>query len=389
MKEMEGNEVNGIYTCTFRCEKGIYETSEFNSDWGAIKMDSCFNDNISIANTFSVREIELENLLINQKPDLKTIMTSISKREKDEIIGKIYRYQLSNNVLHFAKKYDTLFDERNIFLWKFLGAVFTETGATLSSVDKKHIDSVTDIKITISILCGILDDVADVHKDKELLNKMIDTIYNKQDKITDEKVAFIKEIWDFLTKELQKLPRYEEFKDIFMYDFKQFLNAFDYSCLINKNPDMICLKESENYDAHNMMVFIFNGIDLMASPDFNKEELPHLRTAFYHAQQMARIGNWLSTWKREIDQNDLGSGVFTYALTKKIVDRDDIKNLAKEEVISKIEKSDAYDFFLKSWKDNHEKLSLLKGKINSIDMDSYINGLGNVIKYHLSTEGLK
>ncbi|MCK4901780.1 MAG: hypothetical protein KAS76_00370, partial [Thermoplasmatales archaeon] len=176
---------------------------------------------------------------------------------------------------------------------------------------------------------------------------------------------------------------------IFMYDFKQFINAFEYSCLINKNPNMICLKENENYDAHNMMVFIFNGIDLMASPTFNKDELPHLRTVFWHAQKMARIGNWLSTWKRELKQNDLCSGVFTYAISKKILNENDLKYLPKEEIISKIEESDVYEFFMKSWEQNHEKLISLKGKIGSIDMDSYINGLGNVMKYHLSTGGLK
>ena len=207
--------------------------------------------------------------------------------------------------------------------------------------------------------------------------------------IKDEKVSFVKEIWEFLSEEIKKLPRYEEFKDIFMYDLKQFMNAFEYSCLINRNPKMICLKESENYDAHNMMVFIFNGMDLMASPNFDEDELPQLRTVFWHAQKMARIGNWLSTWKRELKQNDLGSGVFTYAISKKIIDENDLNILSKEEIISRIEESDVYEFFMDSWTQNHEKLNSLKGKINSIDMESYINGLRNVIKYHLSTEGLK
>ncbi|MCK4995312.1 MAG: hypothetical protein KAR55_00345 [Thermoplasmatales archaeon] len=382
-----------VSTYIARCEKGIYETSNLNADEGGAQMlDNCSNTSISIENAFTAREILLDNLLINHKPDLKSVMTNISKKEREHILEKIYGYELSKNVIYFSDKYEKYFKERNTFLWKFLGAIFTESGATLSSVDKKYFESVTDIKIIISILCGILDDVADVHKDTELLNKMVEVLNNKQNEnveIEDEKISFIKEIWDFLLKKIKKLPRYDEFKDIFMYDFKQFINAFEYSCLINKNPNMICLKENENYDAHNMMVFIFNGIDLMASPTFNKDELPHLRTVFWHAQKMARIGNWLSTWKRELKQNDLCSGVFTYAISKKILNENDLKYLPKEEIISKIEESDVYEFFMKSWEQNHEKLISLKGKIGSIDMDSYINGLGNVMKYHLSTGGLK
>lgn len=351
-----------------------------------------FNHATSFNSAFSVREFNLENILINQKSDLKSVMTNIPQKERENIIEKIKNYELSENVSYFSKEYQKLFNERNDFLWKFLGSVFTETGVTLSTVDKKYFDSVTDIKIIISILCGVLDDVADVHKDKELLNNMMNVIYKKetqQSKFKDEKVLFIKEIWSFLLKELKKLPRYKEFKDIFMYDFKQFLNTFEYSCLISKNPDMICLRESENYDAHNMMVFIFNGIDLMGSPNFDKDELPHIRTVFWHAQRMARIGNWLSTWKRELKQNDLSSGVFSYAISKKILDKNDFDNLPKEEIISRIEGSDAYNFFMDAWTQNYQELDSLKGKIKSIDIESYSNGLRNVIKYHLSTEGLK
>jgi len=392
MDDLGMNETNSMYTCIFRCEKGIYDTPSLNSESGDLMLDNYLDRTIPIGNAFTAREIQLENLLINYKSDLKPIMTKVPQKERNEILEKINKYELSENVVYFSEKYEKYFEERNAFLWKFLGAIFTETGATLSTVDKKYMDSVTDIKIIISILCGILDDVADVHKDKELLNKMMNAIYTKENLYSDckdERVCFVKEIWEFLSDEIMKLPRYEEFKDIFMYDFKQFMNAFEYSCLINKNPKMICLQESENYDAHNMMVFIFNGIDLMASPKFNEDELPHIRTVFWHAQKMARIGNWLSTWKRELKQNDLGSGVFTYAISKKILDENDLNNLSKEEIISRIEDSDVNEFFMNSWTQNYEKLNSLKGKINSIDIESYINGLRSVIKYHLSTEGLK
>lgn len=174
-----------------------------------------------------------------------------------------------------------------------------------------------------------------------------------------------------------------------MYDLKQMLNGFDYSCLVKEHPFLSNMTETENYDCHNMMVFIFNGVDLMASPKFKKEDLPHMRTAFWHAQKMARIGNWLSTWKREIDEKDFGSGVFSYAFSKKIIEINEIDDLSKEKIISRIENSDLYAHFAKDWYKNHEKLSSLKRYIKSIDMDRYVKGLEDVIQYHLATDGLK
>lgn len=312
--------------------------------------------------------------------------------DKEEIIEKISKFTLSNNVRYFVKEYEKIFTERNVFLWKFLGTLFKDSGVTLSTVDKKYVDSTTDIKIVFSILCGVLDDVADVHKDKELLTKMSEIIINgpnTNEQVKNEKIALIIKMWNYLTNELNKLPRYEEFKDIFDYDLKQFLNAFEYSCLVNENPDILNLKERENYDCHNMMVFLFNGIDLMASPEFDKEDLSHLRTAFWHAQKMARIGNWLSTWKRELKQNDIGSGVFTYAISKKILDIDDIRKFTENEIIKKIEDSDTYEHFFGTWTENYQKLKSLKNEIKSVDMDVYITGLENVIKFHMASEGLK
>ena len=104
---------------------------------------------------------------------------------------------------------------------------------------------------------------------------------------------------------------------------------------------------------------------------------------------MARIGNWLSTWKREIKEEDVCSGVLAYALSHKILELDDIKQLNEDEIIEKIEDSDAYQYFDSSWKQNYDKINGLKDTVKSVDMDKYIAGLENVFKFHMASEGLK
>ena len=389
MNRMEVDETDGIYTCTSRCEKGIYETGEFNSNWGAIKMDNYFNDNISIGNTFSVRENQLENIFNKKTPSISELFQDI---DKQEILGKISKFELSENVKHFVMEYEKAFSDRESFLWRFLGTVFKETGVTLSTVDEKYFDSTIDNKIILTILVAILDDVADIHKDGDLLAKISEVLKNDDIIIknkSDEKIILVKKLWDHITNELSKYPRYDEYKDVFNYDFNQLLNAMNYSYLVNKNPLMINIHEMENYDSHNMIVFLYNGIDLMASTKLDTEELPYLRSAFWHAQKMARIGNWLSTWKREIKENDISSGVFAYAISSKILTIQDIEKLSHEEIVSRIEKSDTYEYFFKEWTQNHKKLESLKDSVKSVNMNQYISGLENVIKYHLASEGLK
>jgi len=316
----------------------------------------------------------------------------IKNFEKQEMLERISKYTLSGDVKYFVEEYEKFFTERNVFLWKWLGPIFKESGVTLSSIDNNYADSLTDNKIILTILACILDDVADVLQDKELLSKM-SSMFNNASNVDisekNEKIILVKKIWEHLLNELNKYPRFEEFKDIFMYDLSQLINAVNYSCLVNNNPSIINIHEMEDYDSHNMLVFLYNGMDLMASPEIDKSDLSFLRVAFTYAQKMARIGNWLSTWKRELHEGDISSGVFAYAISKKIINFDEIGKLSDEEIIEKIEDSDTYDYFLDVWKQYRVKLFSLKESIKSIDMDAYIAGLDYVIKFQMAREGLK
>jgi len=313
--------------------------------------------------------------------------------KKKPILESVYNYTLSDNLNYFIDEYEHLFGKRNRFLWKWLGVIFKESGVTLSTVDREYLDSTVDNKILITIITVVLDDIAEYYKDGELLGMILE-MWNHGTKLIggykeNEKVMFVKKLWDHLMKELSKYPRYEEFKNIFIYDFNQMLNTIRYSYLTNLNPEIINLQEAEIYGCHNMIVYLYNGIDLMASPDFDKGDLPRLRTVFWYAQQMARAGNWLSTWKRELSEKDFSSGVFGYAASKDNLNISDIEKIGRDEVISKIESSDVYEYLIDSWEHNYEKIKKLKNTIKSIDMDAYTNGLENVLKFHLATEGLK
>ena len=325
---------------------------------------------------------------INQnKPIEPEVLKNLNKKE---ILEKIGNYDLSEKIIYYANEYDEIFGNRNKFLWKFMGAIFEEKGIVLSTVDEKYFKSVTDSKIILTILVCILDDVADLNQDKTLLNEMIEIMKIDSDKNpSNKKLKLVKELWNDLISELKKYPRYEEFIDIFMFDLKQTINALDYSYLINKNPEIINLSEVKNYDSHNMIVFLMNGIDLMASTSIDKRDLPPLRKAFWHAQQMARVGNWLSTWRREVKEKDFSSGVFAYIFSNNIIKCEEIEKLSDEEIIRKIEQSDINSYFFDLWEKNFKQLKSLKSEIKSVDMNRYCTGFENVLKYHMSTVGYK
>lgn len=306
------------------------------------------------------------------------------------LFEKVKKFELSKDVTKFVEDYDRVFGERNKFEWKWLGAVFKESGVTLSTIDKRYIDSITDCKILFCLLYIMVDDIAEVHKDEKTLQKMLEILRNDTNNEIikkNEKLSLLNKLWNHLKNKISTFPRYEEFKDIFMYDFKQVLNSAEYSMLINKNPEVINKTELEIYDSHGMVVFLINGLDLMVSPEFDKNELSHLRSILWHAQQIARVGNSLGTWKREIKEKDLSSGVIGCAISKKVVDLNDINELDEHDLITKIEDSDVLKYFNEKTIKEKEEINSIKKNVKSVDLDAYMNGLKNMLDFHLACEG--
>ena len=75
--------------------------------------------------------------------------------DKKEILLKISNFELSKDFLNYFQEYEMIFKERNIFLYKFLGKIFKETGVTLSTVDKRYSNSITDDKLFLTMICCI------------------------------------------------------------------------------------------------------------------------------------------------------------------------------------------------------------------------------------------
>jgi hypothetical protein len=385
-----------IFTCTYNCEKNIYDTPRIEQILKSDMLNDYFNHTASFTSAFSVRELELEKLISSHKLDAKkSLSIGINESDKKKILEQISSYRLSPIVEDFAEQYNHLFGKRNGFLWKWLGVVYKDSGVMLSTVDPRYIDSITDTKILFTMLFSVLDDVSEYYKDEKLMNDLLEIVSNKSSKNTDkknDKVIFFKKLWNHFSKEIKKLPRYKEFKDIIPYDLNQIVNSVRFSYMTNQKPECLNLKEVEFYGSFNMIVYVLNGIDLMASPKFDKKELPHLRTVFWNAQQMARIGNWLSTWKREIKEEDISSGVFAYALSHNILSVDElkkIKSLDEKYIIEKIENSGMFEYFQGNWKESYENIKNKKDSIKSVDINRYMNGLENLIKLHLASEGYK
>jgi hypothetical protein len=328
-------------------------------------------------------------------PVVAGILKQLTPERIKKEIEKIQKVELPPELQKWVREYEKVGDrDEYIWKWSYLGwKIFT-----LSCVDEKYKKSVVVTKIYSTILNALVDDLADKMQNEIMLSEVSSTILNNNKNLsnfsseTNRNYLFlIEKIWNLVNKIIKQYPRYKDFKDIFTYDYKQYLNTIQYSYLIIKNPALINLIEHEMYSPHNMQMIIGATIDLMCSSGFNAQKLGVLRTINWNTQQMGRIGNLITTWQDEIyDDNDFTSGIFAYALDKGVISAEDLnkkENLKK--AIRKIKTSEAEKYFLKQWEDCYNNIDKLNKNIKDVNIKKILSGSEEFLIMHLTSRGLE
>lgn len=289
--------------------------------------------------------------------------------------------------------------DRDPFLWKWLHAVLPEI--ELSCVSSADADRLDEAKLLASMFVVCLDDVAEKRRDRPTFEEASKIPFASQSVDSDRPgvdadcLVFVTSLWERLEEIVAQAPRAEEFADIFEFDFKQTINAIGYSFVVNRNLEMANPAENERYDAPNMMLYTYVNLDLMHSPSFDRADLAPLRKAALAAQKMARVGNGITTWQRELEEGDFSSGVFACALENGVVtpdellraregDEEDVRRVAETILDAGVE-----DDYFRQWEESYGEMQALESAATSVDLGAFRDGMREVMKYHLASRGRK
>lgn len=322
------------------------------------------------------------------------ILKQITPERVKKEIAAIQKIKLPPGLQKWVKEYEQV-GERDEFLWKW---VFKSSKIiTFSTVFKKYKSQLFKDKTLVFMFDTLLDDIADKKRNKILLNELLKIPRKRRniewELLSAEKKRYLRftiKVWDTVFERIKQYPKYEEFKEVFDYDIAQLLNTMRYAYLVNKAPYLINTTEYWVYFPHNMCAMICGTMDLMNSPNFNIQEIRQFRELFWRAQKMARIGNWISTWEREIKEGDFTSGSLAYALDSGVLSIADLKSLDEKKIIQKIKNARIEKRLLQEWEDNYdiieEKTKPIGSKENSA---KFLKGLRYFFILHLISKGYK
>ena len=335
--------------------------------------------------------LDMAHELVDLTPQQPTLPV---ERERTDLIGEVSAVELPETVLDVVAEYDRVVADRDTFLWKWIHSLFD--AFTLSSVDPRDVHRVKEIKTLFTVFITTLDDLVESHDDKETFEEARrvvrdpGTVDPSREGVNTEILEFVEKIWTDIDEGLRAAPRYGEFKDIFEYDLRQGFNAMEYTRLVSDNAHIANATGARTYDAHNMVLFPYTDIDLMFSSGFAMDDLSALRDLTWDLQKMARIGNWVTTWERELTEGDYSAGVIVQAIQDDVVKADELNPAGDlESIVERIKECGVEEAFLDEWCERHRRVCEREYDIGSVDVSAYIGGMETVMEYHLASRGMK
>jgi len=324
---------------------------------------------------------------------INKVLKKLTSQQIKKELETVKKIQLSSELQKWVNEYKKV-GERPDFIWKWLCRMLSII--QLPIISQKYRKSLLEIKVFVVMFMVQLDDVADKKQNWNLLNELLkiplEQNYIELRRLKSEEkqyLIFTQKLWNYITKRIKRYPKYKELKEVLSYDISQVLNAMKYSYLVNKNPYLINKTEYWLYLPYNMGFFLYFDLDLMCSPNFNFKALGSMREIIWKAQNMARIGNWVSTWEREIKDKDFTSGIFAYAIDSGVISIDDLKKENESEIIKKIKKAKIEERLLNEWEQYYFEIKELGKKIKKFNIKDFLSRFEKLIIGHLISKGYK
>lgn len=330
--------------------------------------------------------------MVKEKMVIEKILKQLTPERIEKEIEEIKKVRLPQKLQKWVREYERVGD-RNPLVWLLTYKIIKMIDFPLAL--KKHQRSLQNSKFLMMMFVILLDDVVDKIQNKKLINKLLEIPFKKNnvglDYFSEKEKKYFEfsvKVWSSIFQSAKKYPLYKKFEDIFQFDILQIVNSMRFAFLVNKNQYLINEIEYWAYFPCSMQVMIYRTLDLMCSPKFNIKELRIIRRIAWESQNMMRIANWISTWEREIKEQDFTSGIFAYLIDFELITINDLKNNNLNKIIDKVKNNKVEDYFLKRWEKHYNRTDELASKIKSFNVKDFLSQLEEIMVFHLSLKNI-
>ena len=312
----------------------------------------------------------------------------MDQTEREAILGIRFSGELASWIAAYER-----IGKRGSYIWKWClhGVELT----TLSCVPPSLRTDVCDTKVLAGMLNVLIDDIADCKGHESLLGELFKLTHNGRPRLRGFTASerqygqLACDVWSAFWGQVKRYPCYDPYAALLQFDLAQLFNTVRYSHLVNSNPYILNVVEHDDYSPQGMGLLSFAMVDLMCSPDFSVTDLGRVREAMWHAQWMARIGNLVTTWQREVKDRDYTSGVFAHAVANRDITIEELLSSEPEQIAAAIERGGHESYFLGRWEQHRRHVERLIPHVQSVDLRAMLCGLERLLQTELVSRGEK
>lgn len=320
--------------------------------------------------------------------------TTLQRNRRPDVVRRLADESIPGGIEPLIDHYEAETDDRDRLLWKWLWHVFPEF--RLSSVPDRHADAARRAKFCFSVYMTLLDDLSERHRDRETFEAGREIPFSEsggtaRDGVDIGALDVLDRAWELTERYLDRAPRRDRFEELLAFDLRQALNSMDFNRLVNRSPTLASRTGAELYDTHNMLLFVYVDIDLAFSPTFDEADLATLRDLTWDAQRLVRIGNWVTTWERELAEGDYTSKVLVEALERGLVTRGELRSetVPDRRIVRRIRDSDIERELLCTWNDVYGRLVAEDHDLRTVDADAFLDGIRYLLEVDVKARGYK
>jgi hypothetical protein len=276
---------------------------------------------------------------------------------------------------------------RNMTLWEAMNKANEIT--TLSSVPERYVERLVHTKNLATLFTVLVDDVVDKQKDRKLLNEIAAIPYEEElglilvtDRDETSTLSLAREAWRQILAFLKTGPQFNQYKDLLLFDIGELIQCQRYNFTINITPSLSNTEEYITYGTHNFNVKPHMTMDLIFSPEFDKNELSVFRAALHHIQIAVQLVNDVYTIEREISEEvSFGNYATIYALENGGVDINEVYDGTAFEVLENF----AMEKFERLWEFHMGEARSSLSDVKSFDVGRFLTSVFKIkLMYELA-----
>lgn len=301
---------------------------------------------------------------------------------------------LPTSVDRLVDSYLDAVPERGLYIWGWLDDVLP--AFRLSSVPPSLAEPADEARLLLLVYVTALNDLADRREGDAAFEAAAAVPREGGEPTTavDPAVRVAADAWSKLLEHFDGAPRVAAYLDTLVRDVRWTCAGLRHSARAAADPGAVTYEECLHEQAPTMCMDPLATVDLAYSPTFDPAEEPAVREAVAVAEPVARVGNWLTTWERELAEGDLANGVVVKAVEDGVVSPDAVHRArtdpsTRPSFRDRIVDGGVEHAVARDWRRRFERATAVTWSADGVDLDGYVSAMAGIRRRQDAGRGRK